>query len=69
MSEFSLMMIDEGFGGGIRCRLISEWFKIDSCVSSKERLLSEIERNRPDVIIMGLDIYGRIDGIETSQDR
>jgi chemotaxis response regulator CheB len=34
---------------------------------SKEKLLAEIERNRPDVVIMHLDLYGRIDGIETSK--
>jgi hypothetical protein len=40
---------------------------MDSYVSSKERLLSEIERNRSGVIIMHLNRYGRIDGIETSR--
>ena len=67
MSELSLMMFDEGFDRGIRCRFISEWIKIDSYVSSTERLLSEIERNNPDVVVMDLDLYGRIDGIETSK--
>ena len=67
MSELSLMMFDEGFDRGIRCRFISEWFKMDSYVSSTERLLSEIERNNPDVVVMDLDLYCRIDGIETSK--
>ena len=30
-------------------------------------LLAEIEKNRPDIIIIGLDLYGRIDGIEISR--
>ena len=66
MSEFNLMMFDEGFDRGIICRFISEWFRVDSYVSSKEELLAEIEKIRPDVIMMDLDLYGRIDGIETS---
>jgi DNA-binding response OmpR family regulator len=56
-----------GFDRGIRCRFINELFKIDSYSSSNERLLAEIERNNPDVIMMDLDLYGRIDGIETSK--
>ena len=67
MSEFNLMMFDEGFGEGIRCRFISEWFKIDSYLPSKEMLFREIERNRPDVVVMDLKLYSKIDGIETSK--
>ena len=67
MSGLSLMMFDDGFDRGIRCRFISEWLKIDSFVSSIERLLYEIERNNPNVVVMDLDLYCRIDGIETSK--
>ena len=67
MSEFSLMILEEGFAKGIRCRFISEWFKIDFYASNTERLLLEIERNNPDVVVMDLDLYGRIDGIDTSR--
>jgi CheY-like chemotaxis protein len=63
----SLMMFDEGIDWGIRCRYVSEWFKMDSYVSSKEGLLAEIERNMPDVVLLDLDLYARIDGIETSR--
>ena len=63
----SIMMLDEGFDRGIRCSYVSEWFRMDSYVSSKEGLLSEIERNMPDVVVMDLDLYARIDGIETSR--
>ena len=65
MSEFSLMIFDEGFNRGIRCRFISAWFKIDSYLLNKEGLLTEIERNKPDIIMIDLDLYGKIDGIET----
>jgi chemotaxis response regulator CheB len=67
MSKLNLMMFDEGFELGIRCRFISEGFKIDFYLPNKERLLAEIERNCPDVVIMDLDLYSRIDGIETSR--
>jgi DNA-binding response OmpR family regulator len=63
----SLMMFDLGFDQGIRCRFISEWFKIDSYVPGKERLLAEIERNKPDIVVMDLGLYARIDGIDTSR--
>ena len=66
MPEPSVMIFDEGFDREIRCRYISEWFKVDSYLPSKERLLTEIERNRPDVVLLDLNLYFRIDGIKTS---
>ena len=66
MPEPSIMMFDEGFDRGIRCRFISEWVKVDSYVPSKEGLISEIERNNPDVVLLDLNLYFRIDGIKTS---
>ena len=67
MSEQSVMMFEEGADNGIRCRFISEWFKIESYVYTGEKLLSEIEKNRPDVVVMDLDLYAKIDGIEISR--
>ena len=67
MDAQSIMMFDEGFDLGIRCRFISQWFKVDSYVSSKEGLLAEIERHMPDVVVLDLDLYARMDGIETSR--
>jgi DNA-binding NarL/FixJ family response regulator len=68
MPETSVLMFDEGFDqcGGIRCRFISEWFRVDSYVPSKESLLKEVEKIRPDVVVMDLDLYAKIDGIKTS---
>lgn len=48
-------------------QVYSEWFKIDSYLPSKEMLFREIERNRPDVVVMDLKLYSKIDGIETSK--
>jgi len=46
---------------------INGWFKMDSYVSTREKLLSEIEKVKPDVVMMDLDLYEKIDGIETSR--
>jgi len=67
MPRLSMMMFDNGTGTGIRCRFISEWYKSESFVPDTERLLSEIEKNDPDVILIDMDVYARIDGIETSR--
>jgi len=67
MSVPSIMMFDEGFDQGIRCRFVSEWFKIESYVYSNARLFSEIEKTHPDVVVMDLNLYAKIDGIETSR--
>jgi DNA-binding response OmpR family regulator len=67
MSEQKVMLFEDGFDQGIRCRFISKWFKIDSYVPTKEKLLSEIEKNNPDVVFLDLDLYAKIDGIETSR--
>ena len=36
-------------------------------MSSKEKLLLEIGRAKPDVVVMNLGLYDKIDGIETSR--
>jgi CheY-like chemotaxis protein len=63
----SLMILEMGFDRGIRCRYISRWAKVDSYVPSIEGLLTEIESNMPDVVVMDLGLYERMDGIETSR--
>jgi DNA-binding NarL/FixJ family response regulator len=65
--ELSVMMLDEGLNRSIRGRFICDWFRVDSYVSNKDGLISEIERNMPDVVVMDLELYARIDGIETSK--
>ena len=54
MPVTSVMMLD-GESDRIRCSFICNWFKVDSYVSSKEEIISEIERNMPDVVVMDLD--------------
>jgi DNA-binding response OmpR family regulator len=46
---------------------INGWFKMDSYVSSTEKLLLEIEKVKPDVVVMDLGLYEKFDGIEISR--
>jgi len=67
MAELTMMVCEKGPENNIWCRTINGWFKRDSYVSSKEKLLLEIEKVKPDVVMMDLDLYAKIDGIETSR--
>ena len=67
MPGFTMMLLEKGPENNIRCRVINGWFKMESYIHTREKLLSEIERNRPDVVALNLDLYARIDGIETSR--
>ncbi len=67
MAELTMMLFEKGSENNIRCRVINGWFKIDSYVSSKEKLLLEIGRVNPDVVVTDLELYARIDGVETSR--
>ena len=39
---------------------------MESYIQTTEKLLSKIEKTNPDVVVMDLDLYAKIDGIETS---
>jgi CheY-like chemotaxis protein len=67
MVGLTMMFFEKGPENNIRCRVISGWFKRDSYVSSTEKLFVEIEKNKPDVVVIDLDLYAKIDGIETSR--
>jgi hypothetical protein len=67
MPVTSVMMLDEGVNRSIRCSFICDWFMVDSYVKTSEELLSEIKRNIPDVVVMSLDLYAKIDWIEISK--
>ena len=59
------MFIDEGADRNIRCRVICDYCKVESYVNSNARLFSEIEKTHPDVVVIDLDLYDRIGGIDT----
>ena len=67
MPGLKAMFLDKGPNGNIRCRFICDWCKVESYVHSNARLFSEIEKTHPDVVVMDLDLYAKIDGIETSR--
>jgi hypothetical protein len=67
MSGLTMILFEKGPENNIRCLVINGWFKMESFIYTKEKLLSEIERNRPDVVVLNLDLYAKIDGIETSR--
>ena len=67
MPGLRAMFLDEGPNENIRRRFICDCCKIESQVHSNTRLFSEIEKTHPDVVVMDLDLYAKIDGIETSR--
>jgi len=67
MEGLKMMSFEAGNDIGIKCRFISEYFKIDSYVPDKKWLLYEILRNRPDVVLIDPDLYAEIDGIKTAR--
>ena len=67
MSGLKAMFLDEGANENIRCRFISNCCKVESYVYSSARLFLEIEKTHPDVVVMDLDLYAKIDGIEISK--
>ena len=67
MDAQSIMWLEMATGQEVRCRMVKEGFMIYSYVYSIEDLMSEIEKNKPDVVVMDLDLYEKMDGIETSR--
>jgi DNA-binding NarL/FixJ family response regulator len=67
MTGLTMMLCEIGSENNIRCRAINGWFNMDSYMSSKEKLLLEIEKVKPDVVVLDLGLYEKIDGIETSR--
>ena len=52
---------------GIWCRLISEYCKADFYVSDKEELLLAVQNNNPNLVFIDVNLFEKIDGIETSK--
>jgi DNA-binding response OmpR family regulator len=67
MAKLTMMFCEKGPENNIWCRAINGWFKMDSYVSTREKLLMEIEKVKPDVVVLDLGLYEKIDGIETSR--
>jgi len=65
MPGLKAMFLDKGSNGNVRCRFICDYCKIESHAHSVARLFSEIEKTHPDVVVMALDLYAKINEIET----
>ena len=63
--RITLMTLSEGADKEIKCGLASRYFKRFSCIPSKKDIVPEIEKYKPDVVVIDLDLYDRIGGIET----
>ena len=63
--RIKLMTLSEGADKEIKCGLASRYFKRISRIPSKEMIIPEIEKFKPDVVVIDLDLYDRIGGIDT----
>ena len=63
--RIKLMTLSEGADKEIKCGLASRYFKRICRIPSKEDIVPEIEKLKPDVVVIDLDLYDRIGGIET----
>ena len=68
MPGLKALFLDVGYNGNVRCRFICDWCKVESYVYSNAKLFSEIERTHPDVVVMDLDLYAKINEIEASRE-
>ena len=67
MPGLRAMFLDEGNNENIRCKFICDCCKVESYLYSNARLFSEIMKTHPDVVVMDLNLYAKIDGVETSR--
>jgi len=67
MPGLTAMFLDKGPNENIRFRFICDCCRIEFYVYSNARLFSEIGKTHPDVVVIDLDLYAKIDGIETSR--
>ena len=63
--RIKLMTLSEGADKEIKCGLASRYFKRICRIPSKEDIIPEIERFKPDVVVLDLGLYDRVGGLET----
>jgi signal transduction histidine kinase len=68
MSKIRIMVVEDEriVALNLQRRLIKLGYEISAMVTSGRQALEEIERDRPDVVLMDVNIDGEIDGIETA---
>ena len=67
MSRLKVIFFDEGYNHNIRCRYIDKHVKVESYIQTIQEMMSTIEKTNPDVVVINLELYAKIDGIETSR--
>ncbi len=67
MSGLKAIFFDEGYNQNIRCRYIDDHVEVESYIQTIQGMISEIEKTNPDVVVVDLNLYAKIDGIETSR--
>ena len=60
-----LVRVEFGTEGDMLIRFINSWGKVFIRVSHIEGLIMEIERLRPDAVVVDIGLYDRIGGIDT----
>ena len=63
--KLKLMTLSEGDNKEIKCGFANRYFKRISRIPSKEDIIQEIEKLKPDVMLIALNLYDRIGGIDT----
>jgi len=59
------MTLSEGVDKEIKCGLASRYFKRISLIPPEEDIITKIEKLKPDVVILDINLYKSIGGIET----
>jgi two-component SAPR family response regulator len=62
-----LARLEHGTDGDILIRFISKWRKVDYQVSSIGEAILEIERLKPDAVILNMNLYDGVGGVEVKR--
>ena len=63
--KLTLMTLSKAANKEIKCGFASRYFKRIFRIATKEDVLPEIEKLKPDVVVIDLGLYDRIGGIDT----
>lgn len=68
-SPFKILIIEDEMiiGANISLQLSKLGYEVTGLISKGEDALNHVKRNRPDIIIMDIQLKGQMDGIDTAQ--
>ena len=67
MQELKLMIFSGGSDNEIKCGLASRYFKRISSIPSKKEIIPEIEKYKPDFVVLKMNLFKRIHGLEVKR--